>query len=176
MLKDTLESLFPGIRAGIDVTLQDDGAGPYIKAWHYDGHAQPTDAQIAAAAPAAELAAAQAAALTAIDIAAGAERAKYITVTPGQDMTYLEKVTQAKAFQADGAPTAEKYPLVYGEVPVTAADAAGVAAVFLANYASWQQIGAAIEKVRLTAKKAVTAAATADAVTAVLDGLAWPAA
>lgn len=112
--------------------------------------------------------------LAEIDAAAGNARAKYITVIAGQEMTYLEKVKQAQAFQADPSPTQTAYPMIYGEVGITAADAAGVAAVILQNYAAWQQLGAAIERQRLTAKKAISEANDEAAVASAMGAITWP--
>jgi hypothetical protein len=60
MLAKTLEYMFPGIDFMSDCILQDDGDGPYIKAWRR-AEKQPTQAEIEAAAPAAAAAAARAA-------------------------------------------------------------------------------------------------------------------
>lgn len=109
-----------------------------------------------------------------IDAKAGEARAQFITVAPGQEMTYLEKVTQARAFGADPDPDIEDYPLLYGEIGITGESAAEVAGVILGRYAQWQQIGATIEATRLTAKRDVAAAADAAAVLAILDALTWP--
>lgn len=120
------------------------------------------------------IAMARSTAIAMVDDLAGRERAKYITVAPGQEMTYQEKVRQAQAFGDDAAPDEGKYPLIYGEVGITAADAAGVAVVVLQSFALWQQIGAAIEKVRLAAKRDINAAGSQAAIDAVLAGLVWP--
>jgi hypothetical protein len=110
-----------------------------------------------------------------VDIAAGNTRLKYITDIAGQQMTYQEKVRQAEMLQANPALTATDCPLIFGEVGITAADAPGVAAVILARYASWQQIGAAIEKARLTAKNAIkTTANDEDDANLILSQISWP--
>jgi len=109
-----------------------------------------------------------------IDAEAGRARAQFITVAPGQEMTYLEKVTQARAFGADPDPDVEDYPLIYGEIGITGESAVEVAGVILGRYAQWQQIGAVIEAMRLTAKRDVAAAEDAEAILAILEGLTWP--
>jgi hypothetical protein len=115
-------------------------------------------------------------AITTIDNAAGAERGKYITVTAGQEMTYQEKVHQAQGFQADVAPDATKYPMIYGEVGITAASAAEVAATVLQSFGQWQVIGARIERARLKAKRDVTAAQSAAEIDVILAAIDWAAA
>lgn len=52
MLPQTLAHLFPGINFQDECILQDEGAGPYIKAWRR-AERQPTDAELKAAEPAA---------------------------------------------------------------------------------------------------------------------------
>lgn len=49
MLADQIKHIYPDIDFRSDCTLQDDGAGPYIKAWSYS-QPQPTPAEIDAAA------------------------------------------------------------------------------------------------------------------------------
>jgi hypothetical protein len=110
----------------------------------------------------------------AVDAAAGVARMKYITTIAGQEMTYLEKVTEARSLLADPAPDAAKYPLIYGEVSVTATDAPGVANVVLGRYAMWKNLGAAIEKARLTAKAAINSANTVDEMEAIVTAITWP--
>ena len=60
MLAQTIQHLFPGIDMQAECLVQDDGSGPYIKAWNRP-EPQPTQAEIEAAAPAALAAAARAA-------------------------------------------------------------------------------------------------------------------
>lgn len=109
-----------------------------------------------------------------IDAAAGRARAQFITVAPGQEMTYLEKVIQARAYGADLDPDVEDYPLLYGEIGITGESAAEVAGVILGRYALWQQIGAVIEATRLTAKRDVAAAEDAAGILTILSALTWP--
>jgi hypothetical protein len=115
----------------------------------------------------------KASAIAEIDQKAGQERAKHITVAPGQDMTYERKFNQAVAFQADPAPTPAKYPAIYNEVGITAADAAGVAAVVIGMNNGWGPLADAIERGRLRAKKQVSEATTLAAIDAALAALSW---
>lgn len=110
----------------------------------------------------------------AIDAQADAQLAPFISLTPGRAMTYQAKQAQAEAFLAATDPDPADYPLIAGEVGITAETAQGVAEVVLAMSRSWHAMGAAIESVRLAAKKQVREAAKPEAVQAVLDGLAWP--
>lgn len=120
------------------------------------------------------LSAAKSEAQTQIDRAAETERLKYITPGNGQMLTYQQKAEEAEAFVADPDPDPVDYPLLSVEVGITGATIADVAAVVVASFTQWQQIGSAIEAIRLGAKKAVSEAPDEAAVQAVLDGIAWP--
>ncbi|TXG95720.1 MAG: hypothetical protein E6R08_11025 [Nevskiaceae bacterium] len=120
------------------------------------------------------LAAARDTACKLVDALAGEQRARYITVTAGQEMTYQEKVRQAEAFNDDASPDESKYPLIYGEVDITAPNAAGVAAAVLQSFSLWQVIGAAIEKVRLAAKRDIGNALDQASIDAIVAALVWP--
>jgi hypothetical protein len=112
----------------------------------------------------------QAAAHVEIDNAAGAARASVLTMVPGQEMTYLRKEDQARAYLADGDPDDADYPLLQASVGADAyptghpdagqlvATVAEAAAVVMMVSAAWTGLGATIEKVRLRGKRLVTLA------------------
>jgi len=116
----------------------------------------------------------QASAEATIDAQADALLAPYMTLTPGRAMTYMAKEAQATAFMAAENPDPADFPLISGEVGITGDTAQAVAETILAMSRAWHAMGAAIETVRLAAKKQVLEAQTPEAVQAVLDGLAWP--
>jgi len=122
-----------------------------------------------------DMAALRAEAEAVIDAQADAQLAPFISLTPGRAMTYQAKQAQAEAFLTATEPDPADYPLIAGEVGITAETAQGVAETILAMSRSWHAMGAAIEAVRLAAKKKAREAQTPAAVQAVLDGLAWPA-
>ncbi|UYT57767.1 hypothetical protein OHI65_14955 [Brucella sp. MAB-22] len=109
-----------------------------------------------------------------IDDAAEVERLKYITPGEGQAMTYQQKVDEARAFKAASNPKAADYPVLSSEVGITAETLSEVADIVLAAFALWQQIGAAIEAVRLGAKRDIDAAADEAAARAIVDAIEWP--
>lgn len=118
--------------------------------------------------PAPTLAEAQASAHASIDAEAGAARARYITVAPGQEATYLTKETQARAYKAAGYPSASvaSYPMVeaealaiYGDTPA-AADIQVACDGIIAQADAWITTAAQIERARIGGKRAVTAATT----------------
>ncbi len=113
---------------------------------------------------------------TSIDTAAETERLKYITAGTGQAMTYQQKVDEARALKAVSNPKSEDYPILASEVGITAPTLAEVADTVLAAYRQWQQIGAAIEAIRLGAKRDIDAAADEATARAVVDATNWPSA
>jgi len=121
-----------------------------------------------------DMAAIRADAEAVVDNQADALLAPFMTLTPGRAMTYLAKETQARQFLAAAEPDPADYPLIAGEVGITADTAKAVAETILAMSQSWHALGAAIEAVRLTDKKQVRQAQTPEAVQAVLDAVVWP--
>lgn len=138
--------------------------------WSYDGESF--------GAPAVDLAAIRAAAHVEIDHMAGSVRASVLTMVPGQEMTYLRKEDQARAYLADGDPDDADYPLLQASVGADAfpaghpnagqlvATVAEAAAVVMMVSAAWTSLGAVIERVRLRGKRLVTLAETPDQVAA----------
>ncbi|KAB2679840.1 hypothetical protein [Brucella tritici] len=109
-----------------------------------------------------------------VDAAAEVERLKYITPGDGQAMTYQQKVTEAQALKAASNPQASDYPLLSSEVGITAETLSDVADIVLAAFAMWQQIGAAIESIRLGAKRDIDTAADEATARAIVDAIEWP--
>ncbi|ABS15012.1 hypothetical protein I6H96_06590 [Brucella anthropi] len=109
-----------------------------------------------------------------VDAAAETERLKYITPGDGQAMTYQQKVTEAQALKATSNPQVSYYPLLSSEVGITAETLSDVADIVLAAFAMWQQIGAAIEGIRLGAKIDIDAAADEATAHAIVDAIEWP--
>lgn len=114
-----------------------------------------TPAQVAAA-EAQRLADVKLHCLERIDAAAGRARARYITISPGQEATYLRKVQQAESWQAAGfvgsAPS-----FVQAEIDATGQTGQQAVAAILAQQAAWDVKGGQIESARRTAKVAVVA-------------------
>lgn len=122
---------------------------------------------------AASLASAKHAALVRIDAAAENARLRFITGGAGQAMTYQAKVAEAQRIATDGAPDPTAYPLLSAEVGITANTLPGVAGAVLEAYSAWLQIGAAIEALRLGAKRDIAQASTVEAVEAAA-AVNWP--
>lgn len=120
----------------------------------YDAHVAPSDLDDA-----------KVAALAAIDAEAGVARARYITVAPGQEATYILKAQQAAAFKAGGYAGAVP-GLVQAEVDATGATAQQAADAILVQEAAWAVKAAQIESARRRGKVAVGNAADAAAVEA----------
>lgn len=111
-----------------------------------------------------------------VDASAEIERLKYITSGAGQALTYMQKSDEARRFLAADNPDSADYPLLAAEVGITAPDINGVATIVSAAYSQWQQIGAAIESVRLASKSAIDAAATSAAAQSAFEAITWPSA
>ncbi len=94
-------------------------------------------------------------ALTYVRLACVEVRALFVTDLPGQEMVYLEKAQEARAFQAD--PTGS-YPLLEAEIGITGADTAEVASVVSTLADQWKQIAASLETIRLGANSAIASA------------------
>ncbi len=107
----------------------------------------------------------KAAALSAIDAEAGAARARYITVAPGQEATYILKAQQAAAFKAGGY-SGPVPGLVQAEMDATGATAQAAADDILAQEAAWAYKAAQIESARRRGKVAAGNAADAASVEA----------
>ena len=110
----------------------------------------------------------------AVDALAETEHLKYITPDHGQAMTYQQKVAETQAFNVTTSPQAADYPLLSSEVGITTPTLGEVVDIVLAAYAQWQQIGAAIEGIRLRAKRDIDAAENEAAARAVMDAIVWP--
>lgn len=93
-----------------------------------------------------------------IDQAAGRFRKQFITTAPGQEMTYLQKRQEAEAYVAGADPLT--VPMLAAEADAMGVSIADLAATVIAKSAEWEQLGAAIEGLRMQAKKAVTEADT----------------
>ncbi|MHB0973969.1 MAG: hypothetical protein ACYC0P_06980 [Thiobacillus sp.] len=116
--------------------------------------------------PPVTLAEAQTSALAAIDAEAGKSRARYITVTPGQEATYMLKEAQARSYKAAGYPAASvaDYPMVDAEAKAMSGDAPSAeqtktaADGIIAQADAWIAKAAQIERARIAGKRAVAAA------------------
>lgn len=120
-----------------------------------------------------------------VDEQAEKERQKYITGGAGQSMTYTEKFNQAvdfsKKWQAhmknpaqEPEPNENDYLLLKAGLGIDGSTLIEVAATVTYAYAVWQQIGAAIEEVRLKSKMAISEAKTAEDAQTIFAAIKWP--
>lgn len=98
--------------------------------------------------------------LAQIDADCGRFRSRFITTTPGQEMTYLEKERQARDWAAAADPQDADYPMIAGEAAARGITLAAQVALVIAQADAWRLLGAAIEAARMGAKAAVIAATT----------------
>lgn len=122
-------------------------------------------------------------AMTATDylflIEEGAERARLTRITGGVGMalTYQEKKDQAVAVlgqPADAELVPEDYPVLAASVGIEADTLRQVAALVMERYETFVEISGAIERVRLSAKKAIHDAATVEDAKAICEAVTWP--
>lgn len=109
-----------------------------------------------------------------IDAAAGAARARYITVTPGQDATYQAKYADARAFVFAGYPDVNisQYPWVAAEAGATGLSYAEAADGIKAVGDPWNMLlGPGIEGLRIGGKRAVDALTTVSGIVAAARGV-----
>jgi hypothetical protein len=109
-----------------------------------------------------------------IDNRAEALRQKVLTPGAGQMAAYQEKEIQAADLLKDSTPTEAEYPDIFNEIGITADSAGEVASAILRASEKWRTYGRAIEKTRLTAKKAINLATTPEEVSAIESGIVWP--
>ena len=106
------------------------------------------------------LTSAKAAAHAAVEAAVSAIRHAFVTDLPGQEMIYLAKEAEARAWLAATDPALADYPFLQAEVGLTAATPAALAALWITMAAQWRAIAAQIEAARMTAIGAIGAATT----------------
>jgi len=110
-------------------------------------------------------------ALLAIRDGVGAVRRLFITDLPGQEMVYMAKESEARAYAAMATAPADLtgFPLLAAEVGITAPTAADLSALWLTMAAAWRMVAAQIEPLRLTANAAVIAATSPSQIGAAMD-------
>lgn len=96
-------------------------------------------------------------------------RLQFITPLPAQEMIYLRKESEARAYIEDPAPDLLNYPLIAAETGTTAPDAWSVAQIWLNMSYLWVTAAAALEPTRLAAVAALDAATTEIEIQAALD-------
>jgi len=122
-----------------------------------------------AAMQAEKLARAKAAGQARLIEAMAAARLAFVTPLPGQDMVYLAKEAEARAWVAAIAPVLSDYPLLLAEVGITAPDADQLAQLWLNMAALWRAAAAQLEALRLSTQAAIEAAVSPEEVTAIMD-------
>ena len=108
---------------------------------------------------------------TRIDDAAEAQRARYLTPGSGQALVYLQKFNEAKAVLNAGDGIAN-YPLLAASVTGTGT-LMTTAQIVVAKMVQCYVGVAEIEATRISAKTAVSNAASVDEAAAVVSGLTW---
>ncbi|WP_143542812.1 hypothetical protein [Cereibacter azotoformans] len=115
------------------------------------------------------LAVLRAEAICGINRVAGEIRRRYVTVMPGEEMLYLRKEAEARAYLADPDPDPADYPLIMAEEGITAPTAWHVAQVYLGLSAVWISLAAPLETARLGAIAQIELAEDAETIRAIVD-------
>lgn len=91
-----------------------------------------------------------------VDLYAGHTRLRFITVSPGQEATYISKLEDARAYIAAGYPTnSSPFVWVHAEAAATGATATQVADLIVYTAGLWSMVGSQIEGARQAAKMAI---------------------
>ena len=115
-----------------------------------------------------------------LDVAAEAERLKYVTPGAGQAMEYQQAATEAARLLAAVAadpghePDPVDYPMLTASIGIDGDDLVEVATAVAGMHAQWCAIGSAIRAARLAGKEAIDAAPSAEAAQAAFDAVIWP--
>jgi|GEM_PF-2090215 len=104
-----------------------------------------------------------------VSLLAGIKRRDFITIAPGQEMTYQRKLERARQYQADPAPIDEAYPLLHKEASALALSVADLAAKIITMDALWEEKGGDIEAARLKAAAFVGGAITLAEISAAMS-------
>lgn len=99
----------------------------------------------------------------AIDSAAGAARARFITTVPGQDITYQIKADQADAYVAAGRPAdTSAYPMLEAEATARGMSVSDLADEVRITRDAWIAKASQIEGARMAGKAAIEACTAVD--------------
>lgn len=98
-------------------------------------------------------------------------RSQLITDLPGQDMIYLAKESEARAWVADPSPDLAAYPLLAAEAGLTAPNADQLAQLWLNMAALWRAAAAQLEGLRMSMQAAIAAAPTAEELASIMEAL-----
>lgn len=105
-----------------------------------------------------------------IDDCAGEARARYITVSPGQDAVYIKKEEQSQKFKDASYPVDETgYELVTAQKNADGTSATVAADYILAKAAAWKLLAANIEELRLSYKNQIDTAVDINSVKALTN-------
>ena len=105
-----------------------------------------------------------------IDNHAGATRARFITIAPGQELTYQKKAAEAADYVLAGYPAdLTNYPFINAEASSTGKTPTETADAIITQELAWRIAGAAIEGARMGGKKAVDDAVNLTEVNAAVE-------
>lgn len=156
----------------IEATVRPDWAVDWPEAaeagpgWLWDGA---DFAPTPASAP--DLVALRASAIARVNAAVGDVRKRFITQIPGQEMLYLRKEAEARAWLVDQEPDLARYPLIAAEIGITGENADQIAQIWVNMAAIWVDLAAPLETARLGAIAQIEAADSPEAIEIGMAGL-----
>lgn len=121
-----------------------------------------------------ELASVQNEAKLTIDTLAEDARNRVVTPGSGQAMTYIRKAEVARIYIANGVLSSSAEQRLEDEASRLGVSIADAATAIVAIADQWEAIDAAIDNIRLTSKKAVDDATSANTVHGILNAITWP--
>jgi len=105
-----------------------------------------------------------------VDKVAGIARMRYLTIVPGQEITYQEKAAEATDYVAAGYPVdTTSYPRIEAEVSATGKTASQAADDILSTRSAWIAVGASIEQERIGGKVNIASAVDISGIDAAKD-------
>lgn len=104
---------------------------------------------------------------------AAQQRGKYITLGPGQELTYQQKVQEARECAEDAKPDAAKYRMLSASLGIDGDDIKAVAETVLAANDKWIEANCQIECIRRKSEDEIDKAKTVDDAIAAHDKAKW---
>jgi len=114
-----------------------------------------------------------------VSVDAGKLRAAIMTNVPGQEITYLMKLDDARRYLAvqavSGSIDPSQYPWIYYEALHTSQSMDSVVQLVTYLFQAWTMMGSQIEGIRRGAIEELNTAATIDELRAIMASIQWPA-
>jgi hypothetical protein len=111
----------------------------------------------------------QAAAKHRIDEITAIYRTRFISIGYGQEMTYLEKERQARAYLDDTNQAVSGFPMLAGEASIKGVSLENCATTIVSKADEWKEKAAVIEAARMSAKAMIDQADSIETVESIVE-------